>query len=758
MSADESAFLSREELLGGLPAKRASTLLFAVEGRTAQLVLQSRQAAARFISEKAAEAKERAFLDALAQGRDLPVQPTIQDLERYAAQWASLVSPDPGLRAAVAYLISQKYIFTHRTIPGIRRALALDDTAVKQSFQSRYGFPLADIYAPDVSRLERLRWVWSSIAYRLDNLPPFWMVFALTLTETVGASILALPIALAKIGPIAGVVQLIVLGMVNVLTIASLAEAVARNGNVRYGNAYFGRVVADYLGSAGAVILTLALLTLSFVVLMVYDVGVSTALAGATPLPGVVWLAALFLVQFYFLYRQSLNATIASALIISAVNIGLILLIALLALPHTRLSNLMYVNLPFVNGRPFDPSILGLMFGVILTSYFGHTSTGTSARIVLSRDPSGRSLIWGALSAMLVSIALYTIWVVAVNGSVAPSILAAQTGTALTPLAAVVGPSINVFGLAFVILGMGMGSIQYSLALFNQVREWLPEPTPSEDESIKPARADLASWLKYAAASHPGRFWLAVAPTGLVFLVIEWLLANHQESFTAPLGILGTLAVPLLAGVLPMLMLVASRRKSDFIPATVFRFLGNPIVVAGIYLLFVLNFFLHGLLIWQDPFQRLLALGIGVGIVIATGVFIRRGAFTPRAVLEVRVERNPDLAASFNITACGKPLLADVRLDYGDDAKQVHAATGKLETFSQLRLATFQARLPAVRELKVWVHQISAQEESRRLPARVQIRTGAETRLVESDDSDGQTFLPIDPARDSSIQVQIKFS
>ncbi len=157
MSADESAFLSREELLGGLPAKRASTLLFAVEGRTAQLVLQSRQAAARFISEKAAEAKERAFLDALAQGRDLPVQPTIQDLERYAAQWASLVSPDPGLRAAVAYLISQKYIFTHRTIPGIRRALALDDAAVKQSFQSRYGFPLADIYAPDVSRLERLR-------------------------------------------------------------------------------------------------------------------------------------------------------------------------------------------------------------------------------------------------------------------------------------------------------------------------------------------------------------------------------------------------------------------------------------------------------------------------------------------------------------------------------------------------------------------------------------------------------------------------
>lgn len=757
MSTDEPLFISREELLGGMHAKRASTLLFAIESRTAQLVLQSRQAAARYISDQAAEAPERAFMEALALGRDLPLHPTIQDLERYAAQWSLLVSPEPGLRAVVAYLISQKHIFTYRAVPALRRALSLDDDKVKQEFERRYGFPLQDIYAPEVSRLERWRWIWSGIAYRLDNLPPFWMVFALTLTETVGASILALPIALAKIGPIAGVVELVILGAVNVLTIAGLAEAVARNGSVRYGNAYFGRVVSDYLGSAGSFILTVALLTLSFVVLMVYDVGVSTVLGGATPVPAALWAAVLFLVQLYFLYRQTLSATIASALIIGAVNIGLILFMSLLAVPHIKAANLAYVNVPFFNGQPFDPSILGLIFGVVLASYFGHTSTGTSARIVLSRDPSGRSLIWGAVSAMIVSIVLYSIWVIAVNGTLAPTVLAAQTGTALTPLAAEVGPIINVFGLAFVVLGMGLGSIQFALALFNQVREWLPE-APSADEPKTPARTGVANWLNQIVESKAGRFGLAVLPVAAVFLVIEWLLFNHQESFTAPISVLGTLAVPLLAGIFPMLMLAAARRKGDYVPTTVFHLLGHPIVMTAIYLLFLFNIFLHGFIIWQDPFQKILAVTIGAVMLIATAVFIRQGAFVHRAVVEVRVERTPEEEASFSVTSSGKPVTADVQLRYLDSEKNVHAATFELEDFSLLRSATFQLQPNHARELKVWVHLVTLEGNSQRLPARLQVRTGAATREVEADDFNAQMLFPLDPQSNSLCQVQIEFS
>ena len=43
---DEASFFSGLDLLDGLPSRRAGTILYAIEGRTAQLVSQSRQALA----------------------------------------------------------------------------------------------------------------------------------------------------------------------------------------------------------------------------------------------------------------------------------------------------------------------------------------------------------------------------------------------------------------------------------------------------------------------------------------------------------------------------------------------------------------------------------------------------------------------------------------------------------------------------------------------------------------------------------------
>jgi hypothetical protein len=75
------------------------------------------------------------------------------------------------------------------------------------------------------------------LANGLERMPPFWTAFSLALTETVGGSVLALPIALAGVGPIPGVVLLVILGLVNILTIAGIVEAITRNGNIRYGTA-----------------------------------------------------------------------------------------------------------------------------------------------------------------------------------------------------------------------------------------------------------------------------------------------------------------------------------------------------------------------------------------------------------------------------------------------------------------------------------------------------------------------------------------
>ena len=979
--SDELALFTRDELLSGLPARHASALLFAIESRTAHLVARSRWVMERFLTQEAAEERDLAFLEALALGREPPLRPTIQDLERYAPQWASLVPENPRVQAAVAHLLGHKYDLVYRATPGVRAALGLDGEAVRQAYQRMYHQPLEGVFATRTTPASRLRWAWAALAGWLESLPPFWTAFALTLTETVGAGILALPIAMANVGPLAGVAILIVMGLVNVLTIACMAEAVARSGIIRYGNAFLGRVVTDYLGRAGALVLSLGLVIECVLTLWPFYIGLSTTLANATHVPAPVWVVPLFLIGLYCLRCETLRATIASALVIGAINIGLILILSLLALISLRPANLGYVNVPFRGGRPFDPSILQLVFGVTLLAYFGHLSVSNCARIVLRRDPSARALIWGAIAAQAVVMVIYCIWVLAVNGTIAPQALAGQPGTALVPLAAEIGPVVHVLGSVLVVLGMGMGTIHSSIPLFNLVRERLPTqrwravilprrrgrlllrsnrrgmasangdlrlgltylgleanpgPGPSrrnrrpqfrldvqvdgathrlemavtgswqatalgdqwpalrqhnvrlaleildaspehvrlrvssplhlayegEWYATSPSMADvfalpdrqrqIVTWMarqgmvgqetvglaevatqigqpeaaarsmlnalveqgfiqelkvegeiryqprlaarrgrqlpegiwqalseqgevaakgglesgllqraREALLGKHGRFLLSVAPVTAVFLLAEWLLLTGVESFSEPLSFLGVIVISLLGGAFPVLLLIASRRKGEVVPGVVYRFLSHPLLTVGIYLLFLASLFLHGLVIWENPVQRALALAAGglmVGVSIA---LVRRGAFAPRAVVELRAgQREPQLfpagsarapapgaqpagQATFAVTVSGQPATAEVRLGYPDGERQVRAAAGEIPAFSALRYATFQLPATDARELKVWAHKVTPEGNSEGLPALLQAHCGDEKVEFDLKLSSGQVVLPL---------------
>jgi hypothetical protein len=82
MSSDDELFTTTE-VLGGFSAKRARLLLFQIESRTAYLMTQARRAVDRYLTEEAAEQQDLAFFEALSEGGELPVHPTIRDLERY---------------------------------------------------------------------------------------------------------------------------------------------------------------------------------------------------------------------------------------------------------------------------------------------------------------------------------------------------------------------------------------------------------------------------------------------------------------------------------------------------------------------------------------------------------------------------------------------------------------------------------------------------------------------------------------------------
>src|SRR5262245_35714060 len=238
------ALFTREEVLGGMPARRARVVLFLIERQTAQQVAQYGRVDAVVPDEQAARDRDAAFLQAFALGRDAPVRVAIQNVERYANAWAHLVPDTPALRAAVARLLAKKYAFTRAAVPNIRRALALDEDPVKAAFLRLYREPLEAIYVARPTWRARVAWAWAAVGRWLDALPPFWFVFVFTLALGLPQAIVAFPIAVSTVGALPGIVLTLAAGLLSVVTTASVAEATARSGVVRYGTAYISKLAS----------------------------------------------------------------------------------------------------------------------------------------------------------------------------------------------------------------------------------------------------------------------------------------------------------------------------------------------------------------------------------------------------------------------------------------------------------------------------------------------------------------------------------
>ncbi len=320
----------------------------------------------------------------------------------------------------------------------------------------------------------------------------------------------------------------------------------------------------------------------------------------------------------------------------------------------------------------------------------------------------------------------------AFNGAISPQTLAQETGTALTALARLVGPAVNWLGAIFVILSLGMACIHISLGLLFLVEERLP--------------MQAAGWL-----GGRGRFLLSISPVVAVFLVAEWLSITGQGSFAGLLGFVGVIALPLLGGIFPVLLLAATRRKGDLVPSLVLRFLGHPVVLVGIYLLFLGSIFTYGLLIYQDPVERLVTLLVGSLVLIVTIIMLRRGALNTRVVVELRGDYSPGGQHLFHVTANGQPAGAQVCLNFGQREQRLQAATGDIPDFASLRAATFQLPTTGASELKVWAHQITPEWASEALPARLTVNCGHEKQELDLG-LGGQVLLPL---RGEPCQVAI---
>jgi len=251
--------------------------------------------------------------------------------------------------------------------------------------------------------------------------------------------------------------------------------------------------------------------------------------------------------------------------------------------------------------------------------------------------------------------------------------------------------------------------------------------------------------VKGLVQGEAARSWLGLSPLLLILLVVEWLFVHKLESFSQVLSFLGIVAVAVMAGVFPVLLLLASRRKGEHVPGFMLPFLAHPLVAGSIYLVAVSILFLHGLFIWQNPFQRAVAILVGGVVLAMTSLLVRKGAFARRLVIEVRQEPAvPEQSrGTFMVTDCGKlATQARVELGYADGERLYQAASGAIPEFSELCSAKFQVPSKA-QELLVWVHRVTAEGQSENLPALLRVSSGKHSREFHLDGARRQFILPL---------------
>jgi amino acid permease len=701
----EPPLVDRAEVLRGLGGRRSSTALHTLERRAAYLALRAEHATAPAVCEGLVASRETAFLSALASGRGIDRSARIHDLERFAPVLGYLVPDDPGTRADLARQLGAKHRFRARDVPRLRAAIGLDDPRLAAVYDRRFGAPLDGIYREQLSRRERLRWRAAAVATALDELPAFWSAFSLTLTQTVGAGTLALPIALATVGPLPALLLLVVLGAVNVATVAAVAEAFTRTSSVRWDGAYIGRVVREHLGAPAAAVLSAALAVLTVGVLLAYYVGFATTLTAATSVPTAVWALVLFVLTAAAVRRGRVGATAAAAIVVGATNIVAILVLSGLAAAHASTDRLLAAGAPFRGDEPFDATFLGLVFGVVLLAYFGHTSVGNAARVVLRRDPDGTALRRGSIAGMVAAIGLYGVWTVAVLAALDPDRLTDEAGTALEPLATVAGPAILVVGSMFAVLAMGTAAVQFSLGLHHQVTELLTR--------VRRGRREL----------------LALLPLAGIFALATATLVTGRESFTGPLSLVGTLTAPLLAGTLPVLLVVAARRRGGELPRPAPRWTGRPLPLTVVHLVFLAAIVAHATVIWTAPAARLAAAGVASISVWSTFRALTSSATRPLLVIELRRDRDTgtDLVRT---VAAGRDAAVPLEVTSPMGAETSHADGDGLRLPAATRTVTLHPRDRDPAEVKVVLRAVDAAGTSVPLDLPVSLVTGGDVVAV----------------------------
>ncbi len=606
--------ITRDELLsGGLGGRTASTALFAIENRVRHAASTNRRAASGWEAATAQHGKQVDFLSSIAAGRDEQVELTGIDLERYASTWTDLTPASLTARSALLDAMARKYDLPYARVRGIRQALGADDADFAAEFGRKTEQLVEDVLDADVSVRDRLAWRWVPAARAIENLSAFWITFTLILTTTIGGGILAVPLVFSQFGLATSAVILAIGGLVSSLAMGSFAEALARSAPAASQSGTMSSLTGHYLGSRAAAAIT-AVMTIDILIVMVgFTYGFGRNMAEATGFGGPFWAAALAIAVVLLLRRDSLDATVAVAMLIGLINMLMLGILIVLALTKFNSDNLTSLGTWRLPDRGIAPA-LGALFGFTAGIFAGPVGVLNASSLVLRKDPSGRALRRGTHTAIAGATVVYLAFLLATLGAVPASALVDETATVIGPLTDIAGSGVATAAIVYAPLAMGIVTVQYALGLKNQVREWTQ-------------RRGLGSWL----ASVP-----TILSAGLGVVLLTGL-SGGVDVLTDSLSLGGALIDPVIKGAAPTLLLFAARRRgrqwtNDILGSTTF-----PFAAIAVAVFFLAGMAFHAVLIWVNPISRAL-MGLTLALIlIAIADSLRSKRFAP--LLFVGLER-----------------------------------------------------------------------------------------------------------------------
>jgi hypothetical protein len=476
----DAGWPTRDEILGGLPARRAWTLLFLIESEASRRVALVREASSEIATERRLAERETADLEAFALGREPTHRPSIQELEQTHDAWAPLVPANPRLRAAVAKLLGERHRFPRHLVPGIRAALGLDDEEVREAFRRQEGVELDTIYTLRISPRERLRFGLATPATWLEQADPGWAAAALTFALGVSQPLLALPIALATCGPAIGLAIVVVLGACSALATAAMAEAVVRSADVRHRGAFFGRLVTGLLGATSGSIPVGLTVVRAILSMLAAFVGLATTLAADTPVPTWVWATLGIVGVLLTTVGRKRSASLAALMLIGVLATVGLLVLGTWSVVHAAVDGTFSLDALTTGGTHSGVAGYAALVGIAVMSLVNPVYTVQFARVLLPRDPRGERFIRGSILGAVALALLTAVFGALVVLGVPADQLAAERSTVLVTLGDELGPAAVVLGVPILLGIIGLTLNRNGAALVDLVLEALPSARTTE--------------------------------------------------------------------------------------------------------------------------------------------------------------------------------------------------------------------------------------------------------------------------------------